>query len=117
MPFFEVPQIQFEQRQVSQELQFLDKVVDELVLCNDRCSKGFAHRQGRRRASGHASVYGCFWKIFLLPRDGEPRSRGRFSSRTGHPDHHEPLLSGSHFPQFTKAFGIILFFFVEVDLC
>ena len=28
-----------------QVLQFLDMVVDELVLCNDRCSKGFVHRQ------------------------------------------------------------------------
>ena len=68
----------------------------------DRCSKGFAHRQGRRRASGHASV------------DGEPGSRGRFSSRTGNLDFHEPLVSGSHFPQcscvqFTEAFGKVAF--------
>ena len=40
-----------------QELQFLDKVVDEPMLCNDRCSMGFARC---RRASGHASVYGDF---------------------------------------------------------
>ena len=52
------------------------------MLCNDRCSKGFAQRQGRRRASGHASVYGCFLKEFLrFPRGGEPGSRGRFSFR------------------------------------
>ena len=60
VPFDRVCLSSCEQRQVSTELQFLDKVVDELVLCNDTSSKGFAHRQGRRRASGHASVYGCF---------------------------------------------------------
>ena len=32
-----------------QVLQFPDKVVDELVLCNDRRLKGFARRHGRRR--------------------------------------------------------------------
>ena len=55
-----VPPLRVNRDRYPQELQFLDKVVDEPVLCNDSCSKGFAHRHGRRRASGHASVHGDF---------------------------------------------------------
>ena len=94
MPFFEVLQIQFidrvcpsscEQRQVSTELQFLDKVVDELVLCNDRCSKGFAHRQGRRRASGHAAAFERISCVFYVTVNLDPEVDFRFAWKCGFP--------------------------------
>ena len=118
VPIVVVPQIQFIDRvcplrvnrdRYPQELQFLDKVVNELVLCNDRCSKGSC-----------VSPRLLLKNFFRFPRDGELGSRvdSRFAWKSRFP--RAPCIWQSlpqcSFVQSTKAFGRILCFCVKVVL-